>query len=243
MIGIGKKIIIDLGHYQIGNIKLDLILNETVINSWIAMIILIILSILLTRDLKVRNPSYRQLFVETLIISVAKQIRGFSRVPVEPFLGFITTMWLFVGVSNLLGLVPFLEKPTADLSAVAGLSTITFLSIFYYGVKFEGISYFKHYLKPLPIFLPFNVIGESGRILALTFRLFGNMLGWEIILGILLVIAGLLVPVPLMLLSVVGDVIQAYIFGLLTLAYIIAGINVSELKRRLKNLEENWYEL
>ena len=234
---------IDLGYLSIGKYKLHLVISETVITTWITMALLAGFALFFTRGLKIRNPSYRQLFIETLIIAIAKQIRGFSKTPVEPFFSLIATMWLFVGASNLIGLAPYFSKPTADLSAVSGLSTITLFSIFYYGLKFEGLSYFKKFLEPFFIFLPLNIIGEFGRILSLTFRLFGNMLGWEIILGILLLVAGLLVPVPLMLLSFLGDVIQAYLFGMLTFAYIIAGINVSELNKKLSGIKENWYEL
>lgn len=174
---------------------------------------------------------------------MAKQIKDFSQTPVFPFFSLIATMWIFVAFSNLIGMVPPFHTPTGNLSAVAGLSTITFFSIYYYGVKFHGIGYFKKFFEPVFILFPLNVIGEFGRILSLTFRLFGNMLGWDLIIAILVLLTGVLIPVPMMLFNIVGDIIQAYLFGVLTLAYIVAGLKVEEIDRKLSGIKEDWYEI
>ncbi len=238
---IERKAVLDFGSLRVGGFELELSLTDTVITTWIAMGVVVALSYLLTRRLRVKEPSYRQLLAELLLSAMARQIREFSRMPVAPFFAFIATMWIFVGSSNLIGMVPPLSTPTGDLSAVAGLSTITFFSIFYYGVRFQGLSYFRRYFEPIFILFPLNVVGELGRILSLTFRLFGNMLGWDLIIGILVLLTGLLVPVPMMLFNVLGDVIQAYLFGILTLAYIVAGLEVQEVRKKLSHLEESWY--
>ncbi len=240
---IAKRVLIDFGYLNLGKLKLHLAITEVVVTTWVAMLVVVLVSFLLTRKLKVKDLSYPQLFAETLVVAMARQIHGFARTPVQPFFSLIATMWIFVGACNLIGMVPPFSTPTGDISAVAGLSTITLFSIFYYGVKFQGLSYFKRYFEPFILLFPLNVIGEFGRILSLTFRLFGNMLGWDLIIGILVLLTGLLVPVPMMLFNVLGDVIQAYLFGILTLAYIVAGLEVEEVSRKLSGLKEDWYEL
>ncbi len=237
------KELIDLGYLQIGSLKLHLVITDVVVTTWVAMGVIIFLSYFLTRKLSVENPSLRQIIVETVIIAMAKQIRDFSQTPVFPFFSLIATMWIFVAFSNLIGMVPPFHTPTGNLSAVAGLSTITFFSIYYYGVKFHGIGYFKKFFQPNIILFPLNVIGEFGRIVSLTFRLFGNMLGWDLIIAMLVLLTGILVPVPMMLFNVVGDLIQAYLFGVLTLAYIVAGLKVEEIDKKLSGIEEDWYEI
>ncbi|WP_457600169.1 F0F1 ATP synthase subunit A [Hydrogenivirga sp.] len=240
---ITKRVLIDLGYFNVGGVSFHLVITEVVVTTWVAMAAVSLIAFLLTRNLRVERPSYAQLIAETLIVAMARQIHGFARTPVKPFFSLIATMWLFVGASNLIGMVPPFSTPTGDLSAVVGLSTITLLSIFYYGVKFQGISYFRRYFEPFVLLFPLNVIGEVGRILSLTFRLFGNMLGWDLIIGILVLLTGLLVPVPMMLFNVLGDVIQAYLFGILTLAYIVAGLEVEEINRKFAGLKEDWYEI
>jgi len=230
------KELLDLGYISIGNIKIHLVITD-------AMAVVVVLSFILTRDLKVKHPSTKQVLIETVIIAMAKQIKDFSQTPVFPFFSLIATMWIFVAFSNLIGMVPPFHTPTGNLSAVAGLSTITFFSIYYYGVKFHGIGYFKKFFEPVFILFPLNVIGEFGRILSLTFRLFGNMLGWDLIIAILVLLTGVLIPVPMMLFNIVGDIIQAYLFGVLTLAYIVAGLKVEEIDRKLSGIKEDWYEI
>ncbi len=240
---IGKRVLIDLGHLSLGGFKIHLVITEVVVTTWVAMLIVALISLFLTRRLKLKNPSYPQLLAETLIVAMARQIHGFVGTPVKPFFSLIATMWIFVGVSNLIGMVPPFSTPTGDISAVAGLSTVTLMSIFYYGVRFQGFSYFRRYFEPFILLFPLNVIGEIGRILSLTFRLFGNMLGWDLIIGILVLLTGFLVPVPMMLFNVLGDVIQAYLFGILTLAYIVAGLEVEKISLKLSDVKENWYDL
>lgn len=237
------KELIDFGYLEIGNLKIHLVLTDVVITTWVSMVIVVILSFIFTRNLKIKNPSIRQILIETIIVAMAKQIRDFSNMPISPFFNLIATIWIFVAFSNLIGMIPGFHTPTGNLAAVAGLSTITFFSVFYYGIKFHGFSYLKKFFEPIFILFPLNVVGEVGRIISLTFRLFGNMLGWDLIIAMLVLLTGILVPVPMMLFNIVGDLIQAYLFGVLTLAYIVAGLKVEELDKKLSYLKENWYEL
>ena len=238
------KELLNLGTVEIGNLKLQLVLTNVVLTSFVAVIVIAFFSYIFTRNMSIKNPSMRQLFIETLIVTIAKQIRAMSNMPIFPFFGLIATMWILISFSNLIGIIPIpiFHTPTADLSAVAGLSTITFLSIYYFGVRYHGISYFKEFFEPVFFFFPFHVVGEFGRIVSLTFRLFGNMLGWDLIIAILVYLTGLLIPVPAMLFHIFEALLQAYIFGLLTLAYIVSGLKVEELEKRFSNIKEDWYE-
>lgn len=148
----------------------------------------------------------------------------FGRDP-RPFVPLVATLALFVGVANLLGLVPALKSPTADFSATAALAIVVFLAVPFYGVWEKGLKgYLKHYLEPTPFLLPLEMLGELSRTLALAVRLFGNIVSEDLIIAVLLAIAGLLVPVPIMMLAVLTGVVQAYIFAVLTAVYLSAAI-------------------
>ena len=148
---------------------------------------------------------------------------------VDQVLPFVGSLWLFILVSNLLGLIPGLSSPTRDLSVTAALALIVFFAVHVYGIRNAGwTAYFKHYLSPSPILLPFHLISEVTRTLALAIRLFGNMMSLEMAALLVLLVAGLLVPVPLLLLHVVEALVQAYIFGMLALIYIGSALEVAE---------------
>lgn len=145
----------------------------------------------------------------------------------RPMVPLILTLWVFLLVANLAGLVPFLSSPTRDLSITTALSLIAFVAGHVYAAYVQGVSYLRHYLEPHPLLLPFNIIGELSRTLALSLRLFGNMLSGHLILAILVYLVGFLLPVPLMLLSVLTGVVQAYIFGVLTLVFAVSSVTVA----------------
>ena len=143
-------------------------------------------------------------------------------------LPFVGTLWLFVLVANLAGLIPGLSSPTGDLSVTAALALLVFLAVHYYGIRAAGLrAYLRHYLSPSPILLPFELVSEVTRTLALAIRLFGNMMSLEMAALLVLLVAGLLVPVPLLLLHVVEALVQAYIFGMLALIYIGSGLEAA----------------
>jgi F-type H+-transporting ATPase subunit a len=147
----------------------------------------------------------------------------------RPFVPLVVTLALFVGVANLLGLFPGLKSPTADFSATAALATVVFLAVPIYGIRDKGLKgYFKHYLEPTPFLLPLEIISELSRTVALAVRLFGNIVSEELIIAVLLTIAGLLVPVPIMILAVLTGVVQAYIFAVLTAVYLSAAVRNKE---------------
>jgi F-type H+-transporting ATPase subunit a len=143
---------------------------------------------------------------------------------VRPVLPFIASLWLFVLVANLVGLIPELHSPTRDLSATAALAVLVFASTHWFGIRQHGLRrHLRHYIMPSPILLPFHLISEITRTLAMAIRLFGNIMSLEMAALLVLLIAGFLVPVPLLMLHVIEAVVQAYIFGMLALIY-IAGV-------------------
>lgn len=152
----------------------------------------------------------------------------FGRDP-RPFVPLVVTLALFVGVANLLGLVPGMKSPTADFSTAAALAVIVFLAVPIYGIREKGLKgYLRHYLEPSPFLLPLEIISEFSRTVALAVRLFGNIVSEELVIAVLLAIAGLIVPVPIMMLAVLTGVVQAYIFAVLTVVYLSAAVRAKE---------------
>ncbi|CAG2155339.1 F0F1 ATP synthase subunit A [Cupriavidus numazuensis] len=148
---------------------------------------------------------------------------------VERVLPFVGTLWLFILLANLLGLVPGLLSPTRDLSVTSALAVIVFAAVHVFGIRASGWkAYLRHYLAPTPMLLPFHLISEFTRTIALAIRLFGNMMSLEMAAMLVLLVAGLLVPVPLLLLHVVEALVQAYIFGMLALIYIGSALEAGQ---------------
>ena len=142
---------------------------------------------------------------------------------------FVATLWLYLLCANLVGLIPGLSSPTRDLSITSALAITVFVAVHVYGIRAAGLkNYLRHYLKPSPILLPFHLISELTRTLALAIRLFGNMMSLEMAALLVLIVAGFLVPVPLLVLHVVEALVQAYIFGMLALIYISTALDTQE---------------
>lgn len=147
----------------------------------------------------------------------------------RPFTPLVVTLALFIGVANLLGLVPGMRSPTADFSTTAALAAVVFFAVPYYGIYIRGVrGYLRHYLEPTPLLLPLEIITEFSRTLALALRLFGNIVSEELVIAVLVSIAGLLAPVPLMMLAVLTSVVQAYIFAVLTIVYLSAAVRAHQ---------------
>jgi F-type H+-transporting ATPase subunit a len=212
------------------------VITDTVVTTWAIILFLALLSFALTRNLSVLQPSKTQLFAERVVIAIKNTLVTSVKIPVWTLVPFIGTLWIFIGVMNLVSLIPHLHNPTRDLSTTAALATIAFFSIHYYGIRFGGLkNYLKRYIEPSVFLLPFNLFGDVSRIFAMAIRLFGNMLSWELIIAILIVLAGFLVPVPIILLSIVGDLLHAFLFGLLTYIFIIGGMQAEEITSTQEN--------
>lgn len=219
--GIGVETLFSLGPLEFSVSLLTCIGLTTVIA---------LLCILLTRNLSL-FPQNTQVVIEGVVESMEKAVAQVAGRHAPRIMPFIASLWVFLVSANLLGLVPGLDSPTRDLSVTAALAGLVFLSVHWFGITTQGVrSYLKHYLLPSPILLPFHLLSEVTRTVALAVRLFGNMMSLELAALLILLVAGFLVPVPILMLHVVEALVQAYIFGMLALIYVAGGIQSQEEK-------------
>jgi len=199
-----------------------------VIYSWVVMIILITLSVLAAKNVNL-VPSKIQNFFEILISGLEEfmvDITGEEGRWLFPLTG---TVFIYIFVSNLIGLVPGFFPPTANLNTTLSCALVVVIFTHVIGIKYHGAAYIKHFLGPvwwmIPIIFPIEVIGHLARILSLTFRLFGNMMGHEMVLAILFGLAGLFfAPLPIMVLGIFVALVQAFVFYLLAVMYFAGSI-------------------
>lgn len=204
--------------------------SGSVITSWGITAFLAVASWLSTRMLRERPGNY-QVVLEGIVLAMQEAIESVLPGRADLVFSFIATLWIFILVANLTGIIPGLHSPTADLSVTSAMAILVFLSVHWFGIKAEGLmAYLKHYISPSPILLPFHLISEISRTLALAVRLFGNVMSLEIGYALILLVAGFLVPIPLLMLHIVEAVIQAYLFGMLALIYIAGGIQAQEIR-------------
>lgn len=205
-----------------------IVINATLVFSWVVMGLLVFGSWLVTRNLSTEPEMSRwQNALETIISYIRDQIKDIGRRDPSPYLPFIGTLFLFISLSNMLGVVPYFEPPTSSLSTTAALALCVFVAVPAYGISQDGLlAYLKHYLEPTPLMAPFHVISELSRTMALAVRLFGNVMSGGLIAGILLSIVPLFLPVALNVLELLVGQIQAYIFAVLAMVYIASAINV-----------------
>jgi F-type H+-transporting ATPase subunit a len=206
-------------------------ISAAVATTWGIMLMLALASLLATRALG-EHPGKLQTVLEGAVMAIENSIAALFPQRPRMLLPFVGTLWVFLVVANLAGIVPGLHSPTGDLSLTAALAILVFLSVHWYGVRAAGWrAYLRHYLSPSPLLLPFHLMSELSRTVALAIRLFGNMASLEMAALLVLLVAGFLVPVPILLLHVVEALVQAYIFGMLALVYIASGIQAQKLPR------------
>jgi F-type H+-transporting ATPase subunit a len=211
-----------------------LAVNSAVVTTWGIMLALALLSFFATRRLGER-PGTLQTVLEGVVLAIENTIAAVYPQRPRLLVPFVGTLWVFLVVANLAGIVPGLHSPTGDLSLTAALALLVFLSVHWYGVRAEGArAYLRHYVSPNPVMFPFHVMSELSRTVALAVRLFGNMASLEMAALLVLLVAGFLVPVPILLLHVVEALVQAYIFGMLALVYIAGGIQSQQLTQQRK---------
>lgn len=211
-------------------------ISQSIVTSWIILLFLLLLSWGSTRNLS-QQPGNYQVMLEAIFLAMKNAVKDVLPDEVDIVFPFIGTLWIFILISNLIGIIPGLSSPTADLSVTASLAILTFLSVHWFGIRIEGLkNYLRHYIQPSPFILPFHLISEISRTLALAVRLFGNMMSLELTALIVLMVAGFLAPVPILMLHIVEAVIQAYIFGMLALIYIAGGIQTQTLRREKENI-------
>ncbi|MBX3059994.1 MAG: F0F1 ATP synthase subunit A [Anaerolineae bacterium] len=210
-------------------------LNATILFTWLIMALLVIVSWLVTRRLSSdEHLSRGQNLLEVLVQALHNQINEIGQQRPEPYLPFIGTLFIFIATANLLAVVPGFRPPTGSLSTTTALAICVFVAVPLYGISRLGLrTYLKQYTKPTLIMLPFNIIGELSRTLALAVRLFGNVMSGTMIVAVLISIAPLFLPITMQLLGLVTGLIQAYIFAVLAMVYIASATQVQEEKRPL----------
>jgi F-type H+-transporting ATPase subunit a len=201
-------------------------ISRTVVTTWALMLLLTVGCWIATRAFQVVAGGW-QAVIETVVLGIEEQIEALLGRDASPFLPLLGTLLIFLVVANLSGIVPGVRAPTASIETPAALATIVFLSVHFYGVKFQGLGpYLKSYLRPNPALLPLNILSEITRSFSLAMRLFGNIMSEELVVAIILGLAGLLVPIPFMAFGILVGLVQAYIFSVLAAVYIGGGIGV-----------------
>lgn len=199
--------------------------NATLAFTWLVMLLLVTTSWMVTRRLSTAPRLSRwQNFLEIIVTFLEKQIRDVTGRNARPFLPFIGTLFIFIATCNVLAIVPGYLAPTASLSTTAALAIAVFIAVPLFGIARQGLrSYLGNYFKPSVFMLPFNLIGEVSRTLALAVRLFGNIMSGAKIAAILLAITPLLFPAIMSAFGLLTGIVQAYIFSILALVYIASG--------------------
>jgi F-type H+-transporting ATPase subunit a len=212
--------------WQHGFVKL----NGTIVTTWAMMFLMSIGAKLVTRRLaKEGRISRWQGGLEIIVTGIEKQISDVGLSEPKKYLPFLGTLFLFVAICSLCIVIPGYQPPTGSLSTTAALALCVFIAVPLFGIREEGLGgYLKSYTKPTPIMLPFNIISELSRTLALAVRLFGNMMSGVMIVGILLTITPFIFPIVMTLLGLLTGMVQAYIFGILATVYIAAATQVSK---------------
>ena len=199
--------------------------TEPVVVTWGLMAILGVGGWLVTRSLSLR-PAATQTIVETVVNVIEDQVRGTMRVAPAPYVPMIGTLFLFILAANWCSLIPGVEPPTAHIETDAALGLIVFVAILYFGVRARGlVGYLKTFAEPTFIMIPLNIVETFTRTFSLIVRLFGNVMSGVFVVGIVLSLAGLLVPIPLMALDLLTGAVQAYIFTVLAMVFIGSALN------------------
>lgn len=198
------------------------VINATLVYTWLVMGVLLAGSLLITRRLSARISLPRwQNLLEVILGGVRAELREISREDAERYFAFIGTLFLFILVSNLLTIIPGYVAPTSSLTTTAALAIVVFLAVPLFGIRKRGLrEYLKEYFRPNVLFFPFHVMGEFSRTLALAVRLFGNLMSHEKVITILLAVTPLFFPIVMQALGLLVGLIQAYIFSVLAMVYI-----------------------
>jgi F-type H+-transporting ATPase subunit a len=212
--------------WQLGFAKI----NATMVYTWFIMALLLFFSWLATRRISTDLHITRwQNLLEVIVSTIRDQIKEISHDSPDNYLAFIGTLFLFIGLSNLLTVIPGYLAPTSSLTTTAALAICVFIAVPLYGITRRGLlGYFKEYFQPTFIFFPFHVMGEFTRTLALAIRLFGNIMSHDKVIGILLAVTPLFFPIVMNALGLLIGMVQAYIFAILAMVYIASATQAHE---------------
>ena len=207
-------------------------LNGTIVFTWALMFVLAAGSKLVTRNLSTDLTRSRwQNLLEIVVTGIAQQIGDVGLRNPKKYIGFLGTLFLFVATASICTVIPGYEPPTGSLSTTAALALSVFVAVPLFGIEDQGVGgYLKSYIEPTVIMLPFNIISEFSRTLALAVRLFGNMMSGVMIIGILLTITPFVFPVVMTVLGLLTGMVQAYIFTILAAVYIAAATHTRKPK-------------
>ncbi len=216
----------ELVFWQLGALSL----NATIVFTWVVMALLTLISWLVTRRFSAATELSRgQNILEVLVSGIRDQIQQVSHQDPAGYLPFVGTLFLYIATANLLAIVPGYMSPTGSLSTTTALAICVFIAVPLYGIGYEGLStYLQHYLKPTWLMLPFNIIGELSRTLALAVRLYGNIMSGTVIIAILIGLTPYFFPVVMQLLGLLTGMIQAYIFTILAMVYIASATSAHQ---------------
>jgi F-type H+-transporting ATPase subunit a len=207
--------------FQLGPVAI----TRPVVTTWAIMIVLALASWLVTRRLDL-DPGRRQMVVELIVSGIMDQIDEVIRKSPRPFLPLLGTLFIFLVAANLSGVLPGVEAPTATLETPAALAVIVFVAVHFFGVRTQGpLGYLASFARPKLIMLPLNIISEVTRTFSLMVRLFGNVMSGGFVIALVVALAGLFLPIPLMALEILVGVVQAYIFTVLATVFIGAAVD------------------
>jgi F-type H+-transporting ATPase subunit a len=208
-------------------------LNATIVMTWILMLALVIITKLVTRKLAADVKVSRwQALLEIIVVTISGQIEEVGLKNPKRYIPFLGTLFLFVALANLFTIFPGYSSPTGSLSTTAALALCVFVAIPIFGIQEKGLrGYLKNYIEPTIIMLPFNLISEVSRTLALAIRLFGNMMSGAMIIAILLTIVPIFFPIIMTILGLLTGMVQAYIFTILAAVYIAAATQAQKPKK------------
>lgn len=211
-------------------------LNATIVYTWGLMLVLVLGSKLITHNLSTELQRSRwQNLLEIIVTGINQQIEEVGLKNPQKYLGFLGTLFLFVAMASLFTIVPGYEPPTGSLSTTAALAICVFVAVPMFGIEKAGLGrYLRAYTQPTIIMLPFNIISEVSRTLALAVRLFGNMMSGTLIIAILLTITPFIFPIIMSALGLLTGMVQAYIFTILATVYIAAATRARKSKQELE---------
>lgn len=210
--------------FHVGSIPITL----PVVTTWGIALLMTVVSVLATRRLQ-SEPSRGQALLEVVIEVIERQLAATMQTNPRPFLPLLGTLFLFLVVANLSAIFPGIRAPTASIETPAALALIVFISIQYYGIRRRGFfGYLRSFAKPTILMLPLNLISQVTRTFSMMVRLFGNIMSGEFVIGIVIALAGLFVPIPLMALEILIGLVQAYIFTVLAAVFIAGATGTTE---------------
>ena len=218
--------------FRVGPVEI----TRIIILTWAVMGAIVAAAAALRFTLRKNDPARPQQIVEAMLSWLGEEIEGIIGRDPAPFVPLVASLFIFILASNLSSLfmpvAGLIKPPTADLNTTVALASVVFVAVPFYGIVMTGAaSYLKTYVRPVWIMLPFNVISDLSRTIALAIRLFGNVFSGEILIGVILALVPFFLPLPLMFLSLITGTIQAYIFAILTIVYIGGAVRTVERHR------------